>query len=266
MAELKNWTNAEHHAHDAVGSTRLKEFMDSPAMYHARYVAKTAEAKPQSDAMALGIAFHEYLLEPDTFFERFAVWPVECDGDGRTTKVKQARAAFIAANPFKTILSGEEIDAITKMRESVYANRESRKLIEEPGDPELSIVWTHPSGIECKARFDRIFHNGLVVDVKTASDPTPDVWARDARRFRYDIQTSLYLLGRDAVFGKVREPFLHLVVGNEPPYEAVVCEIDAMCLQWSEPKVHHYLERMARCYETNVWESPYAHRINKVTL
>jgi exodeoxyribonuclease VIII len=266
MAELKNWTNAEHHAHDAVGSTKLKEFMDSPAMYYARYVAKTAPAKASSAAMEIGTAFHELLLEPAVFEKHYAVMPPECDGDARTTKVKQAREEFRKAHPFAIALTIDQMEDLLAMKASVYANREAAKLIETKGDPELSIVWTHPSGIECKARFDRIFENGLVVDVKTASDPTPEIWARDARRFRYDIQSALYLLGRDAVFGRVREPFLHLVVGNEPPYEAIVCEIDPVNLEFAEPRVHRALDRMDRCYETGIWESPYAHRINKVTL
>lgn len=66
----------------------------------------------------------------------------------------------------------------------------------EGGFPEVSVFWTRPDGIRCKARFDYT-KPGVVTDLKTFSNPynrRPEVAAeRSAAQNSHDVQAAWYL-------------------------------------------------------------------------
>lgn len=266
-AELMDWTNEQHHASTAVGSTMLKEFIDSPKLYYGRYIAETIPKRPTSEALEFGTAFHEFLLEHDTFDSRYSVRPAEFDEQNRRLKaVREEHAAFdnAAALGGKRVISAADMERLKAMRESVMENTVARELVEADKFPEQSIVWTHGSGVLCKARFDGIEFSGRVMDLKTSREPGPREWIRSARNYGYDVQLGLYLPGREAFMPGIRQPFLHIVVGSDPPHETFVYEFDGMYVEFAEEKVDRALERMAECLRTGIWQSQYANQIIQV--
>ena len=270
--QLLDWTITEHHAHPAVGSTMLKTFIDSREAFYAWFVAKTESPPKQTKEQMFGNAFHTYLLEPDEFSKLYTTWPADCEGNGATKAVKRARAMF-ALNNRKAVLTRSQMKALEAMRRNTLADREARRLLETPGDTEKSgnteqsAVWRHHTGIECKARFDRILDNMTIVDLKTTkAAANVREWERECRKMQHALQAAFYLMGRRAVFGDVVAPFYHIAVGNAWPFAATVYELDGLSLEFAWNQVERELVAMSRCFETGNWSNPLSHKINKVSI
>ena len=106
-------TNAEYHGYrEAISKSRLANMSVCPAYF------KWCEDNPQepSEDMVLGSAFHKIVLEPETFYDEFAVMP---NVDRRTTQGKMKYAEFIIEADGKTVITQEQYDTICGMRDSI---------------------------------------------------------------------------------------------------------------------------------------------------
>jgi hypothetical protein len=164
----------------------------------------------------------------------------------------------------------EDIERARRMVASVMANPQARELLQSPGRAQQSVRWQdQASGIWLKARFDYLCDDGAIVDLKTASDPTPDAWARQAHRLGYHRQAALYRDGkREALgyFGLCHGTFLHIVVGSDEPFESFVYELEPAAIELGQRENAQDLDALAVCRDTGCWDSPYHGVINVLSF
>ena len=83
----------------------------------------------------------------------------------------------------------------------------------------------------CRARPDALDPNGLIVDLKTSQDASPDAFARTAATFKYHLQAAWYIDGLHAA-GVTPEQtaFAFVVIEKTPPHSVGTYVLDAESL------------------------------------
>lgn len=205
---------AIYHADPALGSSNHKLLAVSPEGYW--FGSRFNPARPadkDTDARALGRGVHKAALEGlDEFKASFVRRPEDVE---RLTEKTKA----LLTPRGETILSGANYDRALLASKMIRAHPDLANSL-DGGAPEVSIFWTVEIDgqlIRCKGRFD-FLKPRAIVDLKSIAInrplPFPVLCLRSIRRFRYLVQTDLYLEGRKLVRGFVRNG---QVYGDAPP-------------------------------------------------
>ena len=244
-------TNAEYHGYrEAISKSRLANMSVCPAYF------KWCEDNPTepSDDMVLGSAFHKIVLEPETFYDEFAVMP---NVDRRTTQGKMKYAEFIIEADGKTVITQEQYDTICGMRYSIMSNPYARKLIN--GNIEKSMYWTDElTKVNCKCRPDvwrKVADRVVITDLKSTKSVIPNEFARDCVKYHYDLQTAMYRDGVSKVLGVPKEniDFVFIAVEKKPPYLLNIMQADTYVIQKGEADFREHIGTYAECVQTQNW-------------
>ena len=244
-------TNAEYHGYrEAISKSRLANMSVCPAYF------KWCEDNPQepSEDMVLGSAFHKIVLEPETFYDEFAVIP---NVDRRTTQGKMKYVEFIIEADGKTVITQEQYDTIVGMRDSIMSNPYARKLIN--GNIEQSMYFTDElTKVECKCRPDvwrKVADRVVITDLKSAKSVMPNEFMRDCVKYHYDLQTAMYRDGASKVLGVPKDniDFVFIAVEKKPPYLLNIMQADTYVIQKGEADFREYIGTYAECLETQTW-------------
>ena len=258
---------AQYHAdHTAIGHSMLEVFRESVPLYHGRFVARTVPAPEPTAAMALGTALHAALLEPERFCDLVAVAPLV---DRRTKAGRERWDQFEAEASGRTVISGDQELLARVMANAVRRNKFAAQLLAAPGRNEATFrVRDDATGLELKARQDRLLDRGIILDLKTAADPSPEAFGRSAHNFGYYRQDAHYRRVRQLALGIDRhaEEMLFIVVGSSPPHECFVFELDERAQELGWMQVEDDLQALANRQLTGNWESPYDHQLNTLQL
>ena len=237
-------TNAEYHASGAVSKSVLDMVHRSPAYY----AYCKANPREQTESMLLGSVVHKLILEPDTFTAEFAVAP-ECDR--RTKDGKAAWAEFQnALGDGVTPIAAQLYETALLMRDAVRGHEIASRLLTE-GKAEESFFWDE-DGIKCSCRPDFLRDNGLVIDVKTTQNASPDAFTRDAYNFRYYVQAWWYVHGLKKC-GIDAQNFVFIAVESKPPYQVCVYAADDLYFKLGEIEAMQDLKTYRECAESGVW-------------
>jgi exodeoxyribonuclease VIII len=239
MKIIETLPSADYHAHPAVSKSVLDKIAKSPM--HARAYLDGTREEPTA-AMNFGTALHACALEPERFADEYAVF----EGD-RRTKDGKARYEELQARG-ATIISAADYDAITAMVGQIRQHPVAAGLLQD-GIAEASVFWNHPpTGIECKCRPDWWKREaGMVVDLKTTEDASPEGFARSVAAYRYHVQAAHYSAGTKA------SRFVFIAIEKKPPYAVAVYELDADALTLGHKLRDRDLEQYASCLEFNTW-------------
>lgn len=248
--------NADYHAHPAISKSGLDRINQSPAHYQSWLT----EPRKETPALALGSATHAFILEHETFFERYAVAP---DGiDRRTKEGKAAWAEFEAQANGKTVIKTEDLEHIKMMAARVWWHPSARELLSE-GAAEVSAfgnLW----GIDVKCRPDWLREDGLVMDLKTTDDASPGAFPGSVAKWRYHVQAALY---QDilALLGIKIKAFVFIAVEKNPPYAVGVYELDDASIEAGREAYQRNLDTYKTCIETGSWPA-YSPAIETIQL
>ena len=114
--------------------------------------------KPEA-AFRLGGAFHELLLEPETF---------------RTESCE-----------------GLNITLLYRMHRTVMSNQYCQRLLDD-SEKEKAVLWEEPTtGIRCKCKLD-VIRNTAIVDFKTTSARSLRAFISCCKQYNYDRQMAFY--------------------------------------------------------------------------
>lgn len=187
-------SNTEYHADlTHYGSSALKLFANNPLEFYHAFIL--GQPRPgDSKALAVGRAFHAAM--DGSFPDEIAVAP---EVDRRTKSGKAVWEAFEEDCGGKTVISKADERLVIAMAEAVWDHRLARELVRRPGDSERSHRFTR-GGVNLKVRWDKLLHDGDVIEFKTLDAAGADTVRRfgyACRDFRYDVQAALYSLGRD---------------------------------------------------------------------
>src|SRR6185436_8219487 len=178
-------TAVEYHAdNEYISHSMLEEFRESIPRYAGLFVTKTIEPDDRSVAMALGTAFHAFLLQPDIVNDLLVQWP---EGDGKTAEVQKARrdvcpqAGHTAVPKVRnvggrTIVTVDQWDQAQRMADAARKHPLVREMVDLPGYCEQAVR------VECselgrrKVRFDKLFEAGHILELKSTRRMNPDAF------------------------------------------------------------------------------------------
>jgi len=251
---------------DAQNGSDLKHFMRSPSHYREHKL----NPKPPTSAMAFGSLVHTMVLESELAHEQYfcmdesEILPLCVKTDGtdtenpRNTKVyKSWKKRLFADNNGKILVTQDDWNAAVHIRKAIQAHPKASALLAQNGQAEMSMQWTHPTGVFMKGRTDYTIHDyhadyGLVVDLKITTDARPSAFSRDIWKYRYDISMANYCEGLEIITGKpYRAKFI--VVESEAPYIAMLYDLDNDVLEYAKSEIDRQCRKFLQCQNTGVW-------------
>jgi hypothetical protein len=229
---------AEYQAYKAVSRGFLVDMLRSPA--YALYRKQAPEKA--TDAMNIGTALHTKVLEPELFDDQFLVAKL----DRRTSEGKAAQAEAIARNLI--ILKPEEMFTIDSMDSEIKAHKGAMKLLQN-GDAEQTVI-TEMDGVLCKIRMDYVRKEGIIIDVKTTIDASPEAFLKTIINYNYHIQAAFYL----DVLAQTEYPSTHfafIAVEKEAPFSVGVYTLDESFIELGRKKYKRALAIYKECVANN---------------
>jgi exodeoxyribonuclease VIII len=241
--------------------------------------------REQTAAQFIGSAFHTALLEPACFADRYVVTPTDAPkrptSGQRNAKKPSAETieaiyfwdSFDAKNAGKEQISQEDLDTLKAMVATVYKHPAAFALLTSvPGVAEASAYWNDPAtGLLLRCRPDFWREDGIIVDVKTTEDASPEEFDRSIAKWRYHVQDAFYLDGTGHAVGqsgaKIERPreFVFLVVEKKPPYAVAVYRLDDEARELGRFEYRANLERLHRGHTSGEWPG-YSSKIQPISV
>lgn len=297
-------SNDEYHGGDEVSKSSTDIIRKSPAHYlHSR----TAQLKSSTAAQRIGTIDHKILLEFDDFWSEYARPFVAPEGalatnpeiaarlkelgektsgnkadltdrlraaDPSAIFLDDAKAAYAAEVGDRDIISDEELAQAEAVRAAVMAHPVAGKLL-APGSgvPELSCYWTDlETGVQCRCRPDWRRHDGLIVDLKTCLDASPEGFQKSIFGWRYHVQHAFYMDGITASLeqgGDCEMPapkaFIFIAVEKTAPYAVGVYVLEPESVEIGRREYREDLRTYAECLNTGKWPG-YGDKIQSISL
>ena len=258
---MKIETNEQYHANEAISHSKLELFRRRPISYYRQFIAKTVARPETTEAFRIGSAAHCAVLEPATFWDRYALRP---DGiDRRTKDGKAAFAEFEAANVGKTVITQDEAGAVQEMKAAVQLHPLASQLL-AAGQPELS--WrVQPSGsLALQCRTDWFNPAGCelsqgrpyVADLKTVESLDSDAFRNFERacfNFGYHRQAGFYLPLITEIVGSPVFNFFFIAVEKVEPYGVAVYRLSDAATARGHDETITDLLRLQGCIKTQQW-------------
>jgi len=241
----------EYNSAEGVRRSDLWKMEDSPEKFKY-YLDHPMEQTP---AMAFGSACHKFILENNDFGDEYAVAP---QIDKRTKEGKAAWETFSAENDGKTIISQEDYDTMSEMREAIMRCPLAKKLICGKGETESAFFWTDPETKEpCKIKVDRLVkfnRRWYVIDYKTTQTAETFRFNSDIWKLGYYFQAGMYCEGVKIAKKLKKMPgFLFVAQEKKPPYSVNVIEVSEEVMNAGLAKFHELLDKMHQCKMLDVW-------------
>lgn len=240
-------TNKEYRKADGISRSDLFKIKRSPL--HFKY---EMENPPEpTPALIFGQALHKYILEPEGFWNEFAVAPAV---DRRTKDGKAAWSEFIELSDGKTVISLDDFESMQDMSHMVNLNKYARLLLS--GKHEQSFFWTDDmTGEKCKCRPDAMYETdeiGIIVDLKSCESAETESFMRDVVKFGYDMQAAMYRKGVEINTGK-KWGFVFIAVEKKPPYAVNILQADDLIFTRGNDLFRELIGIYHNCKETGDW-------------
>ena len=221
MMRIEDMTNDEYHSKkEYLSASSIKTILQNPYEF-------LHPIRKESKAFSVGSATHSLILEPHKFNDEFAVAP---DVNKRTKVGKEEFALFEKENADKCVLSKDEHFLSKSMSEAVLSTNEAKNILRN-GIAECSF-FSEIDGVKVKCRPDYYREDlGIVIDVKTVQDASPDAFIKDVANFGYYIQAQFYMDVLESL-GYPAKKFLFIAVQKKEPYMVGMYELDSTSLDF----------------------------------
>lgn len=248
---------ADYFAIEAMSQSGAKEIRRSPM--HYRFARDNPTAP--TDAMRLGTAIHDGVLEPDKFAERVVAMPVL---NARTRAGRAMRDAFLAANAGRVVLSADDFDRARRCIDAVMRHPAAIAML-TGAQIETAFFWVDAEfRVPCKGRTDISNHGGMA-DLKTTTDASAEEYSRTIANYAYHAQAAHYFSGAEHLEHKTPDFFVHLVVETEPPHGVAAYEIPGNAIKTGAELMREALRRYRDSLASGFWPG-YPRTIQRITL
>lgn len=205
---------------------------------------------PPTPAMVEGTALHKAVLEPDLFGACYIQLPDF--GDMRSSTNRAKRDHWIkdhVSGTGRLVLTLEQMTRVQSQATALRANADVRSFLRDSVN-EVSVAWTHPSGLRMKCRADAInLRLGMAGDLKRAILASPKAFRRVIDARMYHVQDVLYTMGLRAAGFDVRN-FVFIACEPEPPYAVGLYQCQTPTRLAAEDIVNRWLARIAEAVQT----------------
>jgi len=241
-----------YHARPEWSKTQWCLLPDEPELFEGRHIKhiEAWQVKP-SAAMEFGSAIHASILQG----QPLKIIPADVLSKSGS-RAGGAWTEWKSAHPEDGWLKEADADPYRWAIDSVMRNRRARALLELPGLCEHSIFWQHPSlDLFLRARLDKYCQvgNGVVLDLKTTADPSPESFPFKCLDYAYHLQAAAYMWGVEEVLGVRPDAFAFIVVGNTPPFNCHVYQPDDEFLTVGYTRMADALHDLDRRLKSGDW-------------
>jgi exodeoxyribonuclease VIII len=278
----KNLSFEQYLAEERMNNSGIKKILKSPMHYKANLEIERKETQ----ALLVGTATHSHVLEPDSTYTDLTL-ANGSDPENETT-LKNAALLEIANPGANYVVAPEDLDKRTKkgketwerlaatgkkilrykdwqivdgITTAIRAHESASRLLSQ-GTPELT-VFTELDGVPVKVRAD--WHRpGILIDLKTTDDASPDGFSRAVFKYGYDIQNALYL-DAFAAAGIDVHTFIFIAVEKTAPFCCSILELDPDSIEHGRRQYQKGLATYKACSETNEWPG-YSPNITMISL
>jgi hypothetical protein len=241
-------SNREYHSSEGISKSGLDKIARSPAHYYQTYIA--GDHDEDTPALRFGALFHTLTLEPEQYNNLYVIEP---EINKRTNAGKEEYAAFLAENAGKTIITRDENSKAQAMADAVHSHPVARAMLQD-GVAEYSYYWTDPlTGELCKCRPDFFRADGIVTDLKSCCDASPEAFSKSIYNYRYYVQAPWYMDGITQATGDAAKAFCFVCVEKDPPYAIAIYHASYNMLDLGRTTYRQELDIYARCRRTNEW-------------
>jgi len=245
-----NISNDDYHSGPGISKSHLDEICVSPLHYWARYIDPDRQPERKTPALILGDAIDKAILEPDLVAQHFAVMP---EVDGRTKEGKEVKALFMHENAGKTFLSPEEHKLIIACRDAVHRHPVAGGLL-RGGQAQAAFYAIDPdTGELIKCKTDMLHNSGMVVDLKTTEDASPDAFAGSLRKYRYFVQEPWYRDTIKLAVGEAPQRFVFVAVEKKWPHAIGVYFVPEEDVGRGRAVARRDLLRIHQHKQSNTW-------------
>lgn len=197
-----NLSAARYHADTALGSSNIRDLLKGANLYWFKSPLNPKKKKDKlTPSKILGNATHKLLLEGNGPFDaEYVRGPYGDDDEDLTPAEKSAltKAAKAKLLEGQELLKQDEYDFVLGCKQVIDSDPELEGCLDN-ALTEVSIFWTRPDGVRCKARLDALKLRGIG-DIKTiANERERDLEVAcklDIHTYRYDIPVAHYIDGR----------------------------------------------------------------------
>lgn len=231
----------DYSAVPGINWSSLKHLSVSPKLYQWRLT----HPEPSKPAYVLGSAIHCAILEPDVFYQRYAVF----DGVRRG----KAWEEWQAEHPGVQSLKPDELEHVRHVAAAVRWDRVAGPLVRGGRFEEVVTWFDAATGLPCKGRVDYI-RPEVVIDLKSTRDPRPQKFERAAADYGYPGQLAFYHDGAVAaklIDGRAR-PYIIAPQSGEP-YDVAVFQLKEETLEYGRLLYRSLLHRLLECTEAGFW-------------
>lgn len=247
----------EYHAHPtSLSVSGAKVLLDCPA----KFDYQRRHPSPPTAAMNLGSAAHKLVLGVGA-----EIVVVDAD-DWRSKAAREARSEAEAEG--KVALLTKEHEQVQAMAARLRENKVADLLLGGDGEAEVSLFAKHATGLTVRGRVDWLpapSDRMIVADYKTAVSADPGVFAKAVVNFRYHMQAAWYSDLITALSLADSVAFLFVVQEKDPPYEVMVCQVDADAMAIGRHQSETAIETFIECTESGVWPG-YGDEVHKLSL
>lgn len=251
--------NDEYHRGPGISKSGLDLIARSPMHYRFATDAANDNSCEPTPSQRLGSLVHKLVLEPFSFGDEYVVGP---KFDRRTKEGKAFAEAFEAGAAGRIVIGQDEADLGAQIRDAVFAHPFAAALLGGQGDAELSAYWRDAeTGVLCRCRPDYWRRDGILVDVKTTTDASPEAFARSVLDWRYHVQAAFYLEGTGLAIGQAEtvsdlalpHEFVFIAVETKPPHAVACYRLDRETLSIGAREFRRNLDTFAECQRSGVW-------------
>ncbi len=237
-----------YYENPAISASGLKQIARSPAHF-------ITEREP-TDSMKFGSAAHCAILEAHDFDNRYAIVPEGIDY--RSKEGKEIKAAIEASG--KEPIKFADAQDILALAKAVRAHPKLAELLELNPEFEKEFFFNIDDRIPAKMKMDLVimprdeYPNGLIVDVKSCPDASPEGFARGMWNMKGFIQSSFYTKHFQKIHDTPeRPPFLWLAAERKPPYLTAIYSAPQHLLEYSDTECDRLLKIYEECMHTGAW-------------
>lgn len=198
-------TFAEYKMVDALNASFLKSLKTSPLSALNKHYSET-------EALRFGSMYHKFVLENHDFYNEYNVFDDNKRPEQDKTMASNANKAWKNKLDAEAKIKGieyitqKDLSEITAMRDQLTVNNPYAINLINSCVTECSLYTKlNINGVEIsvKCRFDGInIAEGYIIDLKTASDASPNGFSKDAGKYNYHIQAAWYIFLARMVFKK----------------------------------------------------------------
>jgi len=244
-------SNSEYHSRPEISKSDLDLLAKSPFHFKNKHLFRY-----ESKAFDLGSAVHTLVLEPELFDKEYIVEKI----DKRTKTGKELLEKCKAEN--LTILSPDDYEIAKEMANSVLSSKLGTLF--QNGKAEQSYIGKlNDVDVRCRPDYYRE-DLGLVIDLKTTIDASPDAFLKSCGSYNYYIQDAFYTDAMKSANLEVND-FIFIAVEKKPPYMVGAYRLGEPERDLGREHYRKLLNRYKTCKNNNDWGSNEYSDINTVT-